>query len=214
MADIYSAVIRPFPTGARREALRRAKAPLPPTEPPISNARIAVVVLLVAETMFFSGLIGAYLVFRGSAELWPPPNLPRLPLAVTWMNTLVLVSSGFTMVNAVRAARRDRQAALRRNLAITAAVGITFLLIQGSEWVRLVDHGLTLSTGMYGATFYTLIGTHALHVFGAVLWLGLVGWWARRGDFTDGRDAAVEACAIFWIFVIALWVALFALVYQ
>lgn len=214
MAEIYSAVIRPFPTGARREALRRAKLPPPPTEPPISNARIAVVVLLVAETMFFSGLIGAYLVFRGSAEFWPPPNLPRLPLAVTWVNTLILVTSGFSMVSAVRAARRDDQAALRRNLAITAALGITFLLIQGSEWVRLVDHGLTLSTGMYGATFYTLIGTHALHVLGAVLWLALVGWWARRGHFTGGRDAAVEACAIFWIFVIALWVALFALVYQ
>ena len=45
----------------------------------------AVVMLLVAETMFFSGLIGAYLVFRGAAPLWPPPNLPRLPLAVTWV---------------------------------------------------------------------------------------------------------------------------------
>ena len=214
MAEIYSAVIRPFPTGARREALRRAKTPPPSTEPPISNARIAVVVLLVAETMFFSGLIGAYLVFRGEAPFWPPPDLPRLPLAVTWVNTIVLVASGFTMVNAVRAARRDRQAALRRDLAITALLGITFLVIQGSEWVRLVGHGLTLSSGMYGATFYTLIGTHAVHVLGAVLWLALVGWWARGGHFNGGRDAAVEACAIFWIFVIALWIALFALVYQ
>jgi len=114
----------------------------------------------------------------------------------------------------VRAARRDDQRALRRLLAITALLGVTFLAVQGSEWARLIEHGLTLSAGMYGATFYTLIGTHAAHVVGAVVWLGIVSWWALRGHFTGGRDGAVEACAIYWIFVCALWLALFALVYQ
>jgi cytochrome c oxidase subunit 3 len=215
MTDVHSAVIRPFPTGVRRTVARRPKAPAPPPiEPPISNARIAVVMLLVAETMFFSGLIAAYLVFRVGTPMWPPPNLPRLPLAVTWLNTGVLLASGFTMIRAVRAARRDEQQALRRALGLTALLGMTFLAVQGSEWLRLIRHGLTLSAGMYGATFYTLIGTHALHVVGAVVWLALVGWWARRGAFAGGRDTAVEACAIYWIFVCALWVALFALVYR
>jgi heme/copper-type cytochrome/quinol oxidase subunit 3 len=170
--------------------------------------------LLVAETMFFSGLIGAYLVFRGSAPVWPPPDLPQLPLAVTWVNTLVLMASGVTMIGAVRAVRRDDQRTLRRDLALTGGLGLTFLAVQGSEWMRLIHHGLTLSAGVYGATFYTLIGTHAAHVVGAVLWLGLVGWWARRGQVTAGHDAALDACAIYWIFVCALWLALFALVYR
>jgi len=172
------------------------------------------VMLLVAETMFFSGLIGAYLVFRGSTAVWPPPNLPRLPLAVTWVNTLVLMASALTMLAAVRAVRRDDQAALRRNLAVTGILGVTFLVVQGSEWIRLIHHGLTLSAGTYGATFYTLIGTHAAHVLGAVAWLGLVGWWARRGQVSADHDAALDACAIYWMFVCALWLALFALVYR
>jgi cytochrome c oxidase subunit III len=215
MADAHAAVIRRFPTPPlRRASARRTKESPPPPAPPVSNARIAVVTLLVAESMFFSGLIGAYLIFRLGTPMWPPPNLPRLPLAVTWVNTLVLMASGVTMVGAVRAARRDDQPALRRRLAITALLGVTFLAVQGSEWARLIEHGLTLSAGMYGATFFTLIGTHALHVVAAVMWLGIVWWWARRGRFVGGRDAAVEACAIYWVFVCALWLALFALVYQ
>jgi cytochrome c oxidase subunit 3 len=218
MADSPTAVVRRLPTGAlarqRLDALRRPLEPPREAAPPVSNARIAVVTLLVAEVMFFSGLIGAYIVFRLGSDRWPPPELPRLPLAVTWANTLVLLASGATMVRAARAARRDDQSALQRNLAVTAGLGIVFLVVQGSEWVRLVHHGLTLSAGMYGATFYTLIGTHAAHVAGAVVWLALVGLWARQGHFTGGRDAAVDACAIYWVFVCLLWVALFALVYQ
>ena len=133
---------------------------------------------------------------------------------MTWANTLVLIASGVTMVRAARAARRDDQSRPARDLAVTAVLGIVFLAVQGSEWVRLIHHGLTLSAGMYGATFYTLIGTHAAHVVGAVLWLALVWMWARRRHFTGGRDAAVDACAIYWVFVCALWVALFGLVYQ
>ena len=72
----------------------------------------------------------------------------------------------------------------------------------------------TLSSGMYGATFYTLIGTHAAHVVGAVVWLAIVWAWAGRGRFAGGRDAAVDACTIYWIFVCGLWIVLFGLVYQ
>jgi heme/copper-type cytochrome/quinol oxidase subunit 3 len=214
MSESFAAIHRLPGTPLRRESGRRSRPPAPPTAPPISNARIAVVVLLVAESMFFSGLISAYLVLRGIAPAWPPPNLPRLPLGVTWVNTLVLMASGVTMIGAVRAARRDDQRALRRGVALTGLLGVIFLAVQGSEWVRLIHHGLTLSAGMYGATFYALIGTHAVHVVGAVAWLGVVAWWAQRGRFVGGKDSAVEACAIYWIFVCALWLALFALVYR
>lgn len=214
MADSFAVIHRLPGPAERRAPRRRVKEPAPPAAPPISNTRIAVVMLLVAETMFFTGLIGAYLVLRGITPAWPPPTLPHLPIGVTWVNTIILMASGVTIIRAVRAARRDDQPRLRRDLAITGLLGITFLLVQGSEWAQLIRHGLTLSAGMYGATFFTLIGTHALHVVGAVVWLGLIVWWARRGEFAGGKDGAVEACAIYWIFVCVLWLALFALVYR
>jgi heme/copper-type cytochrome/quinol oxidase subunit 3 len=124
------------------------------------------------------------------------------------------MASGVTMVRARRAAGRDDQVSLRRGLAITGVLGLLFLAVQGSEWARLIHHGLTLSSGMYGATFYTLIGTHAAHVVGAVVWLAIVWAWAGRARCAGGRDAAVDACTIYWIFVCGLWIVLFGLVYQ
>jgi heme/copper-type cytochrome/quinol oxidase subunit 3 len=170
--------------------------------------------LLVSETMFFAGLIGAYLVFRFGSVVWPPPNLPRLPLGVTWANTLVLALSGLTMVAALRAVQTGEQRKLGSRLLVTLLLGVLFVAVQGSEWVRLIHHGLTLETGTYGATFYTLIGAHALHVAAAVLWLGIVWIGSRQGRFAPDRHAAVELCTVYWCFVCVLWLVLFALVYH
>ncbi len=201
------------PVEQRRRARGWRREP-PSQTVPISNARIAIVIVLVAEIMFFSGLVGAYLLFRFGSAVWPPANLPRLPLAVTWVNTLVLMASGLTMLAALRAVRGDDSPALRRHLLLTGVLGIAFLLVQGSEWARLIRHGLTLATGTYGSTFYVLIGSHAAHVAIAVLWVVIVAIGAWQGRFSAVRHAAVEVCAIYWFFVCALWLALFALVYH
>jgi heme/copper-type cytochrome/quinol oxidase subunit 3 len=96
---------------------------------------------------------------------------------------------------------------------ITGVLGVTFLAIQGSEWVRLVAHGLRLSSGMYGGTFYTLIGLHGLHVTAGVLWLCGVVALAMRGRYNSRNAAGVELCAAYWYFVCAIWPVLFGLVY-
>jgi cytochrome c oxidase subunit 3 len=181
-------------------------------EPVVSNAQLGILVLLGAEAMLFFGMIGAYLVFRYGSPVWPPPGQPHLPLLVTWVNTTVLLASGYTMHRA-RSAARDGNGSLISYLATTAVLGVAFLLIQGSEWVRLVHHGLTLSSGTYGATFYTLIGLHGVHVVGAVVWLLAVTWFARSGRFTRGGHVAVDLCAMYWNFVLGLWLLLFVLVY-
>jgi cytochrome c oxidase subunit 3 len=181
--------------------------------PVISNGRLAVLILLAGETMLFAGFIGSFLIYKLSAPFWPPPGLPRLPVAVTWVNTFILLSSGVTMFLAVRSIRRNRVAQLKWLLGLTALLGTTFLAVQGSEWVRLVAHGLHLTSGTYGATFYTLIGLHGFHVLCAVIWLLGVFVAALMGRFTVFRYSAVEICAIYWYFVCAVWPVLFYLVY-
>jgi heme/copper-type cytochrome/quinol oxidase subunit 3 len=84
--------------------------------------------------------------------------------------------------------------------------------VQGCEWIRLIGYGLTLSSGVYGGTFYTLIGCHGAHVLGAVIWLGVVLARARNGRYAVASEG-VEICGIYWTFVVALWPALYALVY-
>lgn len=192
---------------------RRFAPPPEATAPMVSNTRLAMVVVVAAESMFFAGLIGSYMIFRLAARSWPPADLPRLPLGLTTLNSVVLLASVVPLTMALRAVRRGERPLLVAGLTWTALLGGVFLAVQGLEWIRLVGHGLTLGSGMYGATFYMLIGCHGLHVLIAVLWLAAVTLLARRGAFDTQRHAGLEMCAIYWYFVCALWVVLFPLVY-
>jgi cytochrome c oxidase subunit III len=172
-----------------------------------------VLVLLAAEAMLFAAFIGAFLIFKLTAPFWPPLNLPRLPITVTWANTAVLLTSGLTMRCAVAAARREGLGKMRLWLTVTAALGAAFLLVQGHEWLRMEAQGLHLTSGNYGATFYVLIGLHGLHVACAVTWLIGVTVVAALDSFGTRARNAVEMCAIYWYFVCAVWPLLFCLVY-
>ncbi|MDZ7274805.1 MAG: heme-copper oxidase subunit III [candidate division KSB1 bacterium] len=180
---------------------------------PVGNAVLGMLLFLGTDAMFFAALIGAFIVFKYGALDWPPLGQPRLPVLVTGVNTVILLASGFTMVQAYRRIRRGEVAGLQKYLAVTAGLGTTFLLIQGYEWLKLLRYGLTLSSSVYGATFYTLIGCHALHVAGAVFWLLIVWWRARRGRFTAARHTVVLLCSMYWYLVVLLWPVLYVLVY-
>ncbi len=214
----------------RRPVARRPQGPVPPPvpptggddgpgrepserRPPLDNLRLAILILIGGESMFFAALIGALLVLRLGHPAWPPPLQPRLPVGVTGVNTLVLLVSSVTMLAALRALARGAAATGVRRLALTAGLGALFLGVQGYEWVRLIGYGLTVSSGAYGGTFYTLIGAHGVHVLGALVWLGVVLAGAARGRYADGRTTPVKACAMFWHFVVGLWPILYVVVY-
>jgi heme/copper-type cytochrome/quinol oxidase subunit 3 len=181
--------------------------------PLVSNAVLGMLMFMAAETMLFAGLIAGFLVLRYGAVVWPPPFQPRLPIEVTGANTAVLLGSSVTMARAVMAIRRGNRAGLVGGLGLTALLGATFLGVQGYEWARLVGFGLTVTSGSYGATFYTLIGAHGLHVLGALIWLGIVLVRAWRGRFSARAHTPVVACAMYWFFVVFLWPILYLLVY-
>jgi heme/copper-type cytochrome/quinol oxidase subunit 3 len=177
------------------------------------NGILAMAVFLGTEAMLFAGLISAFLVLRASAPAWPPPGQPRLPVGVTGVNTAVLLASAYTMQRAADATRRDRRAAMLRWLAVTTALGAIFLLVQGTEWVALVGHGLRVSSGPYGATFYTVIGCHGLHVAAAVITLLVLLRWTRHASGARPCRSRVEVCRLYWFFVVAVWPVLYMLVY-
>jgi heme/copper-type cytochrome/quinol oxidase subunit 3 len=163
--------------------------------------------------MLFGGLIFGFWILRLAAPVWPPPLQPRLPVEVTGLNTLVLLASSAAVVAAGRAlAAGDGRRAVAR-FATAAGLGVLFLLVQGYEWVRLIGFGLTGASGTYGTTFYTLIGAHAAHVLGALVWLVIMTVLTARGRFMDGWKAPLRACAIYWHFVVALWPVLYVSVY-
>jgi len=184
-----------------------------PRQPILDNARLATMFLIAAETMLFAGLLSAFAVVRVGVAVWPPPLEPRLPVAVTGLNTLVLLTSSVAVATAVRAFRGGMVPLALKRLVSGAALGAVFLVVQGYEWVRLISFGLTAASGAYGGTFYTLIGAHALHVVGALVWLAIVLKFVRLQRIVPERPAALRACAMYWHFVVGLWPVLYVVVY-
>jgi heme/copper-type cytochrome/quinol oxidase subunit 3 len=174
---------------------------------------LATLLLIGADIMLFAGLVFAFWVLRLAAPVWPPPLQPRLPLGVTAANTVVLLGSSAAMVAATRALARGRSGAVARRLGLGALLGSLFLAVQGYEWTRLVGFGLTVSSGIFGALFYTLVGAHAVHLAAALAWLIATAIRAGRGRLPDSRADVVQACALYWHFVVALWPLLYVSVY-
>lgn len=189
---------------ARSPTLARAAGPVP-------SGTLAMLLFLATEAMFFAGLVSAFLVLRSEALLWPPPGQPRLPVGVTGLNTAVLLASAWTMQRACEALRERGNTG--RWLDATALLGGLFLALQGSEWARLVGFGLTTTSSLYGAIFYTLVGAHALHVLAALVALGVVAVRARRSRITARDPGGLELCRLYWLFVVAVWPVLYVLVY-
>jgi len=174
---------------------------------------VALLFFMGAESMFFAALISALFILRLGMPVWPPPLQPRLPLGVTTANTVVLLCSSVAMFRAGRALARDDRLRLVRWLTVAAILGGIFLAVQGYEWVQLVHFGLTMSSSTYGTTFYTLIGTHALHVAGALVWLVALLGLALAKRVSRERGTAVRGCVLYWNFVVGLWPILFVAVY-
>ena len=181
--------------------------------PLLKNAIIAMLLFIGADVMFFASLIGAFLVFRIGMPDWPPPGQPLLPVEITGVNTFILLISGVTMFCAWQKIRLGNQQGLAKNLVATGIFGTIFLLIQGYEWIQLISFGLTLSSSIYGATFYILIGCHALHVLGAVIWLIIVLKNTFKKRFTAQNYTGVQLCGMYWFLVVLMWPFLYSLVY-
>jgi heme/copper-type cytochrome/quinol oxidase subunit 3 len=182
-------------------------------ELPINSSLFGLLVFLGTEAMFFAGLISAFLILRAGSGAWPPADQPRLPVEVTAINTLVLLTSAYTMHRGVKAIRSGQQKTLTRWLALTGVLGTVFLGVQGVEWVRLVSYGLTFTSSLYGATFYTLIGCHGMHVLAAVIVLLIVFSRALNKSYSATNHAGLELCQVYWFFVAGIWPVLYVLVY-
>ena len=167
-------------------------------------------VFLISEIMFFTGLIGSYIVLRLGSPSWPRPG-EILNTPLLGVNTVVLLSSSLTMVLALSAAQQDRRRALKRYLLLTALLGLTFLGIKGYDYVHMWHHGFTISSSLFGSCYYLLTGFHALHVLSGVILLLYLFVSASRGIFSAAHYGRIEYSGLYWHFIDIVWVILFAI---
>ncbi|MEB3204945.1 MAG: cytochrome c oxidase subunit 3 [Candidatus Sericytochromatia bacterium] len=179
-------------------------------EPVIPHAVFGMVLVIICEALFFSGLMAAFIVGESANPgAWPPPGQPRFPVEVTGANTLVLLASGVCALLANRAHAAGK-ASFAGFLAASAGLGAVFLGIQGYEWQGLIREGLTLAYSTHASFFYLLVGMHAAHA--SVALGGLVWAVARARQGTLGKGA-LAASTLFWGFVVLVWPVLYVLVY-
>lgn len=177
---------------------------------------LGMLIFIGTEVMFYAALISTFLVIRSGEAFWPPPLQPRLPVEATAFNTLVLLISGFLFWRAHRMEGGKDTGEMvfsRKILGWTVLLGLFFVIFQGYEWVRLVSFGLTLSSSIYGALFYLIIGAHAMHALGAVLFMVYLWWRMGPAHPTPISSVAVQSGRILWTFVVGIWPLLYGLVY-
>ena len=176
----------------------------------IPSSVLGVTVFVLTEMMFFGGLISAYLIVKAGNIMWPPPDQPRLPITLTAFNTLFLVGSGIMVYLSNKSLARGDNAASKKQLGVVILLGIVFVGIQGFEWMRMLGHGLTMTSSTYGSFFYMIIGCHALHVFGALAVLIGVFFKFSKPDFKHSSYWGIQ---VFWYFVVGVWPIIYILVY-
>ncbi len=180
--------------------------------PPVDRGKFAIWLFLATEIMFFTGLIGTYIVLRMGASSWPDPAT-RLAVDLTAFNTFLLICSSFTMVYAVEKAMKGDTGRVLFWLGLTILIGATFVGIQVYEYFELISHGSIPSKDIFWSTFYAMTGFHGLHVTVGVIWL-IVVWFATLfGKIKRENYMTVELAGLYWHFVDLVWVLLFTIVY-
>ena len=179
----------------------------------IDRQTLGILLFIVTETMLFGAFFASYFFLRVVANEgpWPQPEF-ELPVSVAFVNTLILVSSSFTMHWALESIRAGNRRGLQMGLVTTFLLGATFLCIQMNEYIHI---GFSARDGAFGSIFYGLTGLHGPHVFVGLTLLAIAATRAFRGHYGPAAKdhLGVEVPGIYWHFVDVMWIIVFTSVY-
>jgi cytochrome c oxidase subunit 3 len=194
-------------------------------------------IFLLSDTFIFSCFLLSYMTVRSSTTIpWPNPSEvfalriggAEIPLILIAIMTFVLISSSGTMAMAVNFGYRRDRLKTTVLMLLTAALGATFVCMQGFEWTKLILEGVRpwgnpWGAPQFGSCFFMITGFHGTHVTIGVIFLLIIARKVWRGDFDrgergfftsrKGRYEIVEIMGLYWHFVDLVWVFIFAFFY-
>jgi cytochrome c oxidase subunit 3 len=177
---------------------------------PPSRGVVAMFCLIIGESAIFAMFIVAYVYYLGRNLSGPTPAILSPPV----FNTICLLSSSFTIVFAEKAIEHGHMKRFAILWAVTIGLGIEFLIGTALEWRDLIyNHHLTISTNLFGTTFYSLVGLHATHVIMGMIMLCTVMILTLFGHVKPSHAERIKVLAMYWHFVDWVWVAVFTTVY-
>jgi cytochrome c oxidase subunit III len=175
------------------------------------RGKVAMAGLIIAESAIFTIFVVAYLFYVGKSLTGPTPGQV---LETPVFFSICLLSSSITIHLAERFLERGKQAAFLSSWLLTIILGVMFLFGTGQEWHRLIyEKGLTISTNLFGTTYYSLVGLHAFHVTAGLVMLLVVLVFGLAGRVTQSRSGRIGVLSMYWHFVDAVWVVVFTVVY-
>ena len=175
----------------------------------LTGPKLAIWWFLASEIMVFGGLIASYVALRLGGTGWAEASAHLSPTLAA-VNTLVLLTSSYTIVRAFVAAEHGDAGGLRVSLGLTVLGGLIFLGIKAVEYTTEVRAGFTPASGIFWSFYYTMTGLHALHVLGGVV-VNVVVLAATPSSLRHPHR--VELAGLYWHFVDVVWIFLFPLLY-
>lgn len=168
-------------------------------------------IFLVTDVILFSTLFATFSVLRNNTAGGPGPEIFNMTGVV--LETFLLLTSSFTSGIAVLAMNKGNLKQLIGWLIVTVLLGLGFLGLEITEFVEMVHEGATYMTSAYLSAFFTLVGTHGLHVTVGICWMiGLMIQLKRRG-ITDATRGKISAISLYWHFLDAVWIFVLSVVY-
>ena len=193
-------------------AVAHASGDHPETTTGLPHTKLAMWLFLASECLLFGALISTYVLYRGRSVEGPFPH-DVFDIPYTSVSAFVLLASSLTMVLALSSAQQGDKGRTRLWLLATALLGMVFVGGQVYEFTVFYNEGLSLSTNLFGTTFFVLTGFHGVHVtVGILMLLSLVGLsWAER--LPDDPSFPIEMVGLYWHFVDIVWIVIFTVVY-
>lgn len=167
---------------------------------------------LITDCILFGTLFATYVVLQGNTAGGPTAQeLFQMPIIIA--ETFILLTSSFTSGLAVLAMNRGDRKGLSGWLIVTALLGLTFIVLEVTEFVHLVHEGATIGTSAFLSAFFTLVGTHGLHVTVGLVWMAAILIQLRKYGITSVTRRKVNVISLYWHFLDVVWIFVFTIVY-
>ncbi len=177
-----------------------------------SKTQLGFWLYLMTDCVLFASLFATYAVLRGNT-FGGPSGHDIFNLPYVFIETLALLTSSFTCGLAILALRRQKKAQVLTFLSITCALGLMFLGMELSEFTRLALDGNSWERSGFLSSFFTLVGTHGLHIATGLLWLVVLAMQLIKKGFTAGVIRRLTLFSMFWHFLDVVWIFIFTMVY-
>jgi cytochrome c oxidase subunit 3 len=178
---------------------------------PPDRGRVAMLSLIAAEAAIFTIFVVAYVFYLGKSLTGP---MPKDVLSVPIVYTICLLSSSLTIHFAAKSLRRGDVLTFAVSWLATITLGAAFLYGTGTEWYRLIyKEGFTISTNLFGTTYYSLVGLHGFHVVVGLLSLSIVMVFTLLGSVRSEHAERIDVFSLYWHFVDVVWIVVFTVVY-